>query len=78
MRFPLTRVRRGGDVAWKAVKNPGNQLIDKVRSETFPGCKGYARNVMLLEVSRGALFFNQDKTWRSDQVAGTKVVIDNW
>jgi hypothetical protein len=70
-------VRRGGDVAWKAVKNPGNPLIDKVRSETFPGLKGYARNVMLLEVFRGALFFNQHKTWRSDQVAGTKVVIDN-
>jgi hypothetical protein len=23
--------------------NPGNQLIDKVRMETFPGGKGYAR-----------------------------------
>ncbi len=75
---PPPGVRRGGDVARKQVKNPGKQLIDKVRRETFPGQKGYARNVVVLEVSHEKAVFQSRKivTFRSGRTL-TKVVVDN-
>jgi hypothetical protein len=42
-------------------RNPGNQLMDKVRRETFPDKKGYARSGVLIGVYREILIFLPQK-----------------
>ncbi len=50
--------------------NPGNQLIDKVRTETFPVAKGYARYAWLAEVCFVEAYFWQSEDAEEENVAG--------